>query len=258
MNKEEKVPDNCPPRFQTIVHSGSRQLFTQVPDNCSPRFQTIVHPGSRPLSTQVPDNCPLRFQDLYYQQQVTMLKALFKVLVLVYLMSTTKTKACDCDPDISFNAVSHVQFKDSSRAGRCEAGQRLDESGRCILCPNGTFLTTSMAKIGRNQECLICHEPNITREEVIQACTPTEDTKVKCSAGHYKPNWSSSCPCSGSQCTVCDRCGLGINLYRDYEVVQCSQFHNAKCCEEEDRDVNCEPRTTPSAAASTALNTISC
>ncbi|KAK0066204.1 hypothetical protein Bpfe_004325 [Biomphalaria pfeifferi] len=184
-----------------------------------------------------------------------MLSGLFKVLVLVYLMSTTKTKACDCDPDITFNAVSHVQFKDSSRAGRCEAGQRLDESGRCILCPKGTFLTTSMAKIGWNQECLICHEPNITREEVIQACTSTEDTKVKCSAGHYKPNWSSSCPCSGSQCTVCDQCGLGINLYRDYEVVQCSPFHNAKCCEEEDRDVNCEPRTTPSAAAFTALNT---
>ncbi|KAH9499602.1 hypothetical protein Btru_074245 [Bulinus truncatus] len=64
----------------------------------------------------------------------------------------------------------------------------------------------------------------------------------KCSSGDHDAckshEWFTTNPCTQCKiCHPCGQCGLGINLYLDFEVAPCSTMTDTVCCEEENMDI---------------------
>ncbi|KAH9496642.1 hypothetical protein Btru_009914 [Bulinus truncatus] len=180
--------------------------------------------------------------------ELTMERIIILALVAMIMNLPFIHTKCECDPDVPSRMIPRPSAQpnrsiSSLPTGQCEAGQYLGERNACLPCPAGTFLTKRMASGQAAIVCLQCYVPR-DAEIIVENCTSTKDTTVQCQSKYYRSDHSPSCPCSAGRCEPCDVCGLGINLYRDHEVVSCSQFQNAKCCEEENSDTNCSPKTT--------------
>ncbi|CAL1533227.1 unnamed protein product [Lymnaea stagnalis] len=184
------------------------------------------------------------------------IKPLLALLVLTSLYHPGQPDGCDPDiPSRSLPKNYMAAFKTDKRPETCSRGQYLNGS-ECKPCGHGTFMTSQMAQENTHAHCLPCNEPGMY-EITTEPCTTTRDAKIMCEDGYYRVKVPGK-PCQ-SECRRCDVCGLGINMFKNYEGRECSGDQNTICCHEEHMvvvDGDCKNRpTTPPPTSTTPTST---
>ncbi|XP_055863761.1 tumor necrosis factor receptor superfamily member 16-like [Biomphalaria glabrata] len=161
-----------------------------------------------------------------------------------------------CDPGIPSRVPDHSEAK--LWADRfypsCEEGQYL-VSDTCVTCEDGTFMTKKMAGDRTHQKCLKCSEPGMY-EIIAEQCTRTRDAKIMCEDGFYRLE-EPGIPCRSS-CVRCDVCGVGRNMFKNFEGRECGGYKNTICCAYPDTvvvDDQCVNVTTVSSSTTTNTTT---
>ncbi|KAK0040153.1 hypothetical protein Bpfe_030427 [Biomphalaria pfeifferi] len=139
-----------------------------------------------------------------------------------------------CDPDVPSRVPPKLNADVKTRlqgfyGTNCSEGQYLDFY-RCLPCEEGTYRTKQMAALDRYSECQKCQEPGM-HEYVNESCTKTRDAVIMCLGNFYRHEAEGK-PCD-SECRQCSVCGIGKNLYKNYEARHCDGYENTFCCEEE-------------------------
>ncbi|CAL1537248.1 unnamed protein product [Lymnaea stagnalis] len=151
--------------------------------------------------------------------------------------SAVQTQSLDnsCDKNIPSRAMPAVQLFGRAYAVSdiqptvCGEGEYLDWF-TCKPCEDGTFMTQKMAETKKYAFCQKCYQPGMF-EIVTEPCTKTRDAKIMCEDGYYRCEVPGK-PCQ-TECRRCDVCGLGINMFKNYEVRECSGDQNTICCHRE-------------------------
>ncbi|CAL1533223.1 unnamed protein product, partial [Lymnaea stagnalis] len=137
-----------------------------------------------------------------------------------------------CDPNIPSrsmpmpSSLGRVRSSSDIQPNVCGEGEYLDWF-ECRPCSEGTFMTAKMAQDRDYLTCETCYEPQMY-EIIVESCTKTRDAKIKCEDGYYRRNVPGK-PCQ-SECRRCDVCGLGINMFKNYEARACNGDQNTLCC----------------------------
>ncbi|CAL1533226.1 unnamed protein product [Lymnaea stagnalis] len=128
----------------------------------------------------------------------------------------------------------------------------------CRSCADGTFMTRTMAEAREHVSCQECYQPREDQFEiVVEPCTKTRDSYIMCEDGYYRSVVPGK-PCQ-SQCSRCDVCGLGINMFKNHAGRECSGYQNTVCCPHENMGVennSCIVKTTATKMATTATTTM--
>ncbi|CAL1537247.1 unnamed protein product [Lymnaea stagnalis] len=140
----------------------------------------------------------------------------------------------DCDPNIPSRSALLPRIFDAEvndiGPTVCGEGEYLDWF-ECKPCEDGTFMTSNMAQERKHSRCQKCYEP-VMYEIVTEPCTKTRDATIMCEDGYYR-SYLPGKPCQ-SECRRCDVCGLGRNMFKNFEVRECSGFQNTICCHSND------------------------
>ncbi|CAL1537245.1 unnamed protein product [Lymnaea stagnalis] len=191
-------------------------------------------------------------------------KYIMQTFLLSWIVLTTATPSIflrsqgDCDPNIpsrivplSLNFVADV---DGIKSNVCGEGEYLDWF-ECKPCEDGTFMTPKMAQEGKLSHCQKCYETRMY-EIVVEPCTKTRDATIMCEDGYYRNDVPGTI-CQ-SECRPCDVCGLGRNMFKNFEIRECIGYQNTICCSSADMHVvngECILQTTTTVlTATTATN----
>ncbi|CAL1537243.1 unnamed protein product [Lymnaea stagnalis] len=136
----------------------------------------------------------------------------------------------DCDPNIPSRPVplplNFVADVDGIKSKVCGEGEYLDWF-ECKPCEDGTFMTPKMAQEGKHSICQRCYETRMY-EIVVEPCTKTRDAKIMCDEGYYRIEVPGKA-CQ-SECRRCDVCGVGSNMFKNFEVRACDEYKSTVCC----------------------------
>ncbi|XP_055872089.1 uncharacterized protein LOC129923705 isoform X1 [Biomphalaria glabrata] len=165
---------------------------------------------------------------------------------------------CDPDipsrpqPDVNVHAIAMPQS--DIHVTNCTEGEYLDWY-KCSPCQEGTFRTKQIAALDRYSWCQSCQEPG-TYEIIVEPCTKSRDAKIMCEDGFYRLEVPEM-PCK-SECVRCDICGVGRNMFKNFEARECGGYNNTACCEHEDmvvKDEQCVTITTSTREKTTITTT---
>nr|KAI8730734.1 hypothetical protein BgiMline_031079 [Biomphalaria glabrata] len=189
-----------------------------------------------------------------------MLTLLFLVMALRIQELNTSETGLACDPDVPSRPqpVVHVyaiaMLQSDIHMTICTKGEYLDWY-KCSPCEEGTFRTKLMAAQDRYSWCQKCQEPGMY-EIVKELCTKSRDAKIMCEDGFYRLEVPGK-PCY-SECVRCDICGVGRNMFKNFEAHECGGYTNTVCCEHEDmvvKDGQCVAITTSTREKTTITTT---
>ncbi|CAL1540210.1 unnamed protein product [Lymnaea stagnalis] len=164
------------------------------------------------------------------------------VIIMCISSGVAAVSVCDsCDVDVPSR---QLQTSADTSEKTCNAGYYAGENKNCQVCPNGTFLTSKMARERKNRSCQTCYVPQ-KEEEIVHECNATRDTEITCKQGYYRSDYVKDCTCLG-RCEQCQLCSVGTQLYNDHEARPCSHEHNTLCCETEDMVAGADGCVKPS------------
>ncbi|KAK0040151.1 tumor necrosis factor receptor superfamily member 1A-like isoform X1, partial [Biomphalaria pfeifferi] len=169
-----------------------------------------------------------------------MLGLSFLVLMLQYQELNARDTDVICDPDVpsrphpDVNVHAIAMPQGDVQIIRCSEGEYL-EWYKCSPCEEGTFRTKQMAAQDRYSWCQKCQEPGLY-EIVAEPCTKSRDAKIMCEDGFYRLEVPGK-PCK-SECVRCDICGVGRNMFKNFEASECGGYKNTACCAYEDMVLN--------------------
>ncbi|CAL1537246.1 unnamed protein product [Lymnaea stagnalis] len=151
------------------------------------------------------------------------------IVLIILILWRVHGSHGDCDPNIPSRPVpvppSFVVDVDGIQSIICCEGEYLDWF-ECKPCEDGTFMTPKMAQEGIHLYCEKCYETKMY-EIVTVPCTKTRDSTIMCEDGYYRSDVQGK-PCQ-SECRRCDVCGLGINMFKNHEVIPCGGYDNTVC-----------------------------
>ncbi|KAH9491944.1 hypothetical protein Btru_026850 [Bulinus truncatus] len=158
----------------------------------------------------------------------------FIIFILISNLKSTSTRDQSCDPDIPSRLppVHHLNLlhNPDERARNCSEGQYL-EWYWCSPCPDGSFRTRLMSREDKYSRCHKCHI-NGMYEIIAEPCTATRDSKIMCEDGFYRYQVPGK-TCQ-SYCILCDVCGVGKNMFKNFVGRECVEHNNTVCCESPD------------------------
>lgn len=105
-------------------------------------------------------------------------------------------------------------------ASHCERGEFLLSTGRCQVCPAGTFMPHHKHTSLSCQQCKVLNRPT-TPWVSYEKCNATHDATVRCAPGYYRKNTTTECafskPCS-------------LESIRKLEAINCRGEGSDVCC----------------------------
>ncbi|KAK0066284.1 tumor necrosis factor receptor superfamily member 11B [Biomphalaria pfeifferi] len=136
-----------------------------------------------------------------------------------------------CGGGALYGPVYRIIFQPRKRSAHqnCSVGQFFSDSlNQCQTCSQGTFRTESMARDARlDGHCQVCDIADDTAI-VRHPCNATSNAVIGCMEKYYKVRREDNI----YQCKACSTCGLGADLFRDFEVRRCTEEVDALCCYE--------------------------
>ncbi|CAL1538161.1 unnamed protein product [Lymnaea stagnalis] len=171
-----------------------------------------------------------------------------------------------CDKDVPSRLAPQQFSSDLNKDGNkaCGAGIYYDKKKNvCKPCLEGMFLTKAMSDSLLYAFCERCQKPDEATHEIFsQECNATNDAVIHCETGYYRkvvPN-PENCNCK-FVCTSCGICGVGTNMYLEYETRPCTTFTDTLCCLHRDMSVvegRCvDPPTTTTTTTEATTTTAS-
>ncbi|XP_055872095.1 tumor necrosis factor receptor superfamily member 16-like [Biomphalaria glabrata] len=131
-----------------------------------------------------------------------------------------------CDPDVPSRSLL-TDHSQSHGNVKCPEGE-YSRWGVCSPCQEGTFRTKLMAEQDY-PACLACQVPDPGMNEiVIKPCSKTRDALIMCEYGFYRSETPGK-PCD-SKCKRCSICGMGTEMFKDNEALNCSDTQDTLCC----------------------------
>ncbi|KAK6960340.1 hypothetical protein BgiMline_035538 [Biomphalaria glabrata] len=97
--------------------------------------------------------------------------------------------------------------------------------------------------VSANVVCRSADSIQCSEDEYLEGgqCKPCPDNHNRCFPGRIKScktkEWFTVDKCSHCRtCRPCSECGLGVNLYLDFQAAPCTDHTDTVCCEEENMD----------------------